>query len=636
MASDPPSKKRKQPQAGENTKKKNKDKKKKKKSGGALTIDELKALGHQLLSSRAHINNLPILLSVISPSAPLDLALESLIYLQSFFVPLLPEIPSSSSAQRQQSGAVDGEDKDPELVFKVWLRERFDEFTNKLFEIAVSELSDDGLRDVSLDAIMDFVKLGKDGKFQSAIYHRFLHRIVRSTSSIDPLLELLGPKYFNYMDVRYFTYMSMEKIIKNFESTIMDEFGDMIRGEEEDLSKASRVDFAVRIMHSLLSRFPPLEPEKEQAYEMWILCGFNIVIGLSSKEPAKLSSSDLVSDSEPNNSKKAKNDVSSTSHIAKKIKLKFAKAWISFLKLPLPIDVYKEVLASVHQNIIPYMANPSILCDFLTRSYDIGGVISVMALSGLFILMTQYGLEYPKFYEKLYALLTPAVFMAKHRAVFFQLLDTCLKSSHLPAYLAAAFAKKLSRLSLSIPPSGALIIIAVIHNLLRRHPSINFLVHQTPGDENDRDTSVEDTRSGNDGKESDNGHSMHSKKLGADPFDMEESDPVKSNAMRSSLWEMDTLKHHYSPAVARFVESLENDLTVRAKTSEVTVADFSSGSYATVFRDEIRRRIKQVPLAFYRVTPSSLFGDAEFPGWTFDNQKFDKQEIHTAANEVAV
>lgn len=63
---------------------------------------------------------------------------------------------------------------------------------------------------------------------------------------------------------------------------------------------------------------------------------------------------------------------------------------------------------------------PTIFSDFLTRSYDIGGVISVMALSGLFILMTQHGLEYPKFYEKLYALLTPAVFMAKHRAVFFQ------------------------------------------------------------------------------------------------------------------------------------------------------------------------------------------------------------------------
>lgn len=59
-----------------------------------------------------------------------------------------------------------------------------------------------------------------------------------------------------------------------------------------------------------------------------------------------------------------------------------------------------------------------------------------------------------------------------------QLTDTCLKSTHIPAYLAAAFAKKLGRLALSAPPSGALVVIAMIHNLLRRHPSINHLVHR--------------------------------------------------------------------------------------------------------------------------------------------------------------
>lgn len=58
--------------------------------------------------------------------------------------------------------------------------------------------------------------------------------------------------------------------------------------------------------------------------------------------------------------------------------------------------------------------------DFLTRSYDIGGVISVMALSSLYILITQHGLEYPNFYEKLYVLLEPSIFMAKHRGKFFQ------------------------------------------------------------------------------------------------------------------------------------------------------------------------------------------------------------------------
>lgn len=58
--------------------------------------------------------------------------------------------------------------------------------------------------------------------------------------------------------------------------------------------------------------------------------------------------------------------------------------------------------------------------DFLTRSYDIGGVISVMALSSLFVLMIEHGLEYPNLYVKLYALLEPSVFIAKHRAKFFQ------------------------------------------------------------------------------------------------------------------------------------------------------------------------------------------------------------------------
>lgn len=63
---------------------------------------------------------------------------------------------------------------------------------------------------------------------------------------------------------------------------------------------------------------------------------------------------------------------------------------------------------------------PSLCSDFLTRTYDIGNVVSVMALSSLFILMTQHGLEYPNFYDKLYALLEPSIFLAKHRAKFFQ------------------------------------------------------------------------------------------------------------------------------------------------------------------------------------------------------------------------
>ncbi len=46
-----------------------------------------------------------------------------------------------------------------------------------------------------------------------------------------------------------------------------------------------------------------------------------------------------------------------------------------------------------------------------------------------------------------------------------------------PAYTAAAFAKRMARRALWAPPAGALIAIAFIHNILRRHPSCAVLLH---------------------------------------------------------------------------------------------------------------------------------------------------------------
>lgn len=94
--------------------------------------------------------------------------------------------------------------------------------------------------------------------------------------------------------------------------------------------------------------------------------------------------------------------------------------------------------------------------------------------------------------------------------MFVQLADLCLRSSHLPAYLAAAFAKRMSRLALSAPPAGCALVIAFVHNLLRRHPSINVLVHRGPGGEEEREAG------------------------GEDPFLPEEKDTAKCNALSES------------------------------------------------------------------------------------------------------
>ena len=64
------------------------------------------------------------------------------------------------------------------------------------------------------------------------------------------------------------------------------------------------------------------------------------------------------------------------------------------------------------------------------------------------------GLDYPDFYTKLYATLTPHVFTVTYRPQLFRLLKLFLYSTHLPAYLVAAFIKKMARLCLGAPPAG--------------------------------------------------------------------------------------------------------------------------------------------------------------------------------------
>lgn len=113
---------------------------KKQKKKEKYTLKELKSLGHDLLTSRAHINNLPLLLTFVSPESPPEFVVESLLSLQSFFTPLLSQLPSTSSSPSSTK------DDDPEVVFKAWLRSKFDEFVKLLLDVLVSQQSEDSLR----------------------------------------------------------------------------------------------------------------------------------------------------------------------------------------------------------------------------------------------------------------------------------------------------------------------------------------------------------------------------------------------------------------------------------------------------------------------------------------------------------
>lgn len=244
----------------------------------------------------------------------------------------------------------------------------------------------------------------------------------------------------------------------------------------------------------------------------------------------------------------------------------FQLMWLGFLKHKLPLSLYKKVLVIMHESILPHLAQPSLMIDFLTHAYDIGGAISLLALNGLFILIHEHNLEYPDFYRKLYGLLDPSVFHVKYRARFFHLADLFLSSSHLPAYLVAAFAKRLARLALTAPPEALLMVLPFICNLLRRHPACRVLVHRPRGPE-----------------------------LDADPYDPDEEDPAQSRALESSLWELQALQRHYHPEVSKAASVINQALSV----PEASIAPLLELTAFEIFERDLKKKGPEaVPLEF--------------------------------------
>ncbi|KAK9374757.1 CBF/Mak21 family-domain-containing protein [Lipomyces chichibuensis] len=258
-------------------------------------------------------------------------------------------------------------------------------------------------------------------------------------------------------------------------------------------------------------------------------------------------------------------------------KAAFQDSWLAVLRLPLTVDQYKYILQIMHNKIVPYMSKPQTLMDFLTDSYDAGGSTSLLALNALFSLMQKYNLDYPNFYTKLYALLDRNVMHVIYRSRFFRLLDLFLSSTHLPALLVASFIKRLSRLAISAPPSAIVIVIPFIYNLLKRHNSCNVLLQRT-----DEEIAEEFDRN--------------------DPFVANESDPMKSRALDSSLWELATLQSHYHPNVATLAKIMSEPFHKPA----YNIEDFMDHSYNTMLDAEFTKNIRNPPAVEFDL-PKTLF-----------------------------
>ncbi|GAB7364467.1 hypothetical protein MBLNU230_g5277t1 [Neophaeotheca triangularis] len=268
------------------------------------------------------------------------------------------------------------------------------------------------------------------------------------------------------------------------------------------------------------------------------------------------------------------------------------EAWLALFRQPLTTAHRKRILNITTSHLLPWFpSNTEKLTDFLTDSFNAGGSTSLLALSGIFHLITAKNLDYPDFYPKLYSLLDANTMHSKHRSRFFRLLTLSLSSTHLPAILIASFLKRLARLALVAPPGAIVFTIPLTYNLLKTHPACTFMLHRPPHP----------------------AHSVYATNPEwattgvSDPFNPLEPDPMRTNAIESSLWELVSLQRHYHPNVATLARIVSEQFTKR----EYSLEDFLDHGYAGLVEGELGRELKKAPVVEWEIPKRIVSADGE-------------------------
>jgi hypothetical protein len=157
----------------------------------------------------------------------------------------------------------------------------------------------------------------------------------------------------------------------------------------------------------------------------------------------------------------------------------------------LPELLLKNILLNLNKIIFENLENPLIMSDYLINIYEKSSSqeldLKVLSLSGLFVLITKYKLDYSNYYNILYKTVSmkdnsenfvKTVFDSKYRNRIFKILELSLKSPTVPIIVILSYIKKLARISLMTTSNNISIILGIIQNLIKNHPRSLILLHR--------------------------------------------------------------------------------------------------------------------------------------------------------------
>lgn len=141
-------------------------------------------------------------------------------------------------------------------------------------------------------------------------------------------------------------------------------------------------------------------------------------------------------------------------------------------------------------------------------------------------------------FDELYCILDNSLLRKSYKFRIFYFLNIFLSSTKVPAYIIAAYMKKLARLTLEAKPRSLVAILRIISNLFLRHPILIILRDRV--DDKAREYELQSDTC-----------TLRSW-LEDDPFDANQVRDLKAtNAMDSCIWELMPLRYHEHPRVAK-------------------------------------------------------------------------------------
>ena len=282
-------------------------------------------------------------------------------------------------------------------IFDQWVCKQYQEFKRLLLQHLHHQ--DDTVQVLALVILMQLVKEESASGFSMDLFGRVvrtMYTVSDTDNSSGENLKVFVSQFLNeYDDVRYHTLKCLKVLLGGWHA------------EPADANTTA----VQRVVATLLTVSMPAA-SAESLSSFWVTA--------LSERPAKKAKAAGAAPDKVRGGRVAQ---------ARSHRKAFGDCWMQLLRLPdISPMVYRRILLNMHSQILPHITHPLLLSDFLTDAYNQGGALSMLALHGLFILMSKHGLEYPNFYPRLYALLNADVLQVGHRDQFFQLLDLFLTS----------------------------------------------------------------------------------------------------------------------------------------------------------------------------------------------------------------